>query len=433
MSDSLLVARSRSFTIAAIALSFIACSDESSPPLPGEVSAAPSTDTAASAPVPGPSREDRRGLWVLCEGAQRVLEHPDRVPTLLADAEALGVTDLFVQVYRGGRAWFPTTLADDSPSAQVRVEGGDTLAALIEAAHARGLRVHAWINVLSLAKNPDAPILQALGPDAAMVDHKGRSLLDYPDHEVPLPDRDWYRMGTPAVWLDPAVPRVSDHLAGLVTDLMHAHPQLDGLHFDYIRYADALPFAPGSRFGVGLGFGFGAESRARFEAETGLEAPFGSSLSNANAWDDWRRRQLTGLLRQLGDAARAARPGIVLSAAVISDRERAYLVDMQDWLTWLDTELLDFAVPMLYTQDPIRMRYGVETLAGLSGQRDLWIGIGSWLFAEAPEEGAAQLREATLPPGVGTALFSWDAIRETPDLLSALATEVARERAAPGR
>jgi uncharacterized lipoprotein YddW (UPF0748 family) len=394
-------------------------------------------DTVQAAEVPASA--DRRGLWVLCEGAQRVLEHPERVATLLADAEALGVTDLFVQVYRGGRAWFPTALADDSPSQQVRFGGADTLTALIEGAHARGLRVHGWVNMLSLAKNSDAPILKALGRDAVIVDHKGRSLLDYPDFEVPMPDRQFYRMGTPAVWLDPALPAVRDHLSRLMADLVTGYPELDGIHFDYIRYADSLPFAPGSRFGVGLGFGFGAASRGAFQAETGLKAPFGASLSNANAWDDWRRDQLTALVREAGGAARAARPGLAVSAAVISDRERAYLVDHQDWLTWLDSELLDFAVPMLYTRDPVRMRHGVETIAGLATmsptpkRRDLWIGIGSWLFAESPGDGVAQLRQAEAPEAVGTALFSWDSIRETPDLLSALATEVARERAALDR
>ena len=389
-------------------------------------------DTAPGFAVPA-LEPDPRGLWVLCEGAQRVLEHPDRVPALLADAEALGVSDLFVQVYRGGRAWFPTELADDSPSEKVRAGGSDVLATLIDRAQARGLKVHAWVNVLSLAKNLDAPILQALGPGAVMVDHKGRSLLDYPDHEVPMPDRAWYRMGTRAVWLDPAAPGVTEHLARVLVDLVTAYPQLDGLHLDYVRYADALPFSPGSRFGVGLGFGYGDESRARFRQETGLTAPFGDSLANANAWDDWRRAQLTRLVREVGTRARAAHPGLTISAAVVSDRERAYLVDMQDWLTWLDEDLLDFAVPMLYTHDPVRLRHGVEAIAGLAARRDLWIGIGSWLFAGAPEDGVAQLREATAPAGVGTALFSWDSIRETHELLDALATEVARERAARGR
>ena len=39
-----------------------------------------------------------RGLWVLAEGSQRVLEHPERLAPLLADADRLGATDLFVLV-----------------------------------------------------------------------------------------------------------------------------------------------------------------------------------------------------------------------------------------------------------------------------------------------------------------------------------------------
>ncbi len=382
------------------------------------------------ASAPGPQR---RGLWVLCEGSQRVLEHPDRVAVLLADAEALAVTDLFVQVYRGGRAWFPTALADAGPAARVRINGRDTLAELIDGAHARGIRVHAWVNVLSLSRNTEAPLLQRLGRQVAIVDQKGRSVLDYPDQEIPAPDREWVRMGTPAVWLDPAAAGLDDYLAEVFGDLLRAYPTFDGLHLDYIRYADALPFAPGTRFGVGLGFGFGAETRARFRTDTGLEAPFQSSLRNANAFDDWRRAQLSALVGKIAQSARQARPGLQMSAAVISDRERAYLVDLQDWLGWLDANALDFAVPMLYTRDHVRLGHQLEAMAAHGKSRELLIGLGSWLFAGAPADGVAQLRAATDTPGIGTALFSWDAIRETPALLNALASEAARERSAATR
>lgn len=352
---------------------------------------------------------------------------------LLADADALGVTDLFVQVYRGGRAWFPTSRADDTPSRAFRTDGGDTLAALLAGAHARGLRVHAWVNVLSLSRNAGAPILERLGKRIAIVDQKGRSVLDYPEQEIPPPDRTWLRMGTPAIWLDPAAPGLAQELGALFADLLRAYPAFDGLHLDYVRYADALPFVPGTRFGVGLGFGFGPESRARFRAETGLEAPFDRSLRNANEFDDWRRARLGAFVASIAQQARAARPGLRVSAAVVADRERAYLVDLQDWLGWLDTGSLDFAVPMLYTRDDVRLRYQLEALSAHGAHRELWIGLGSWLFAGSPAGGVGQLRTAAAIPGLGTALFSWDSIREAPALLDALATEAARERAAQAR
>jgi len=292
--------------------------------------------------------------------------------------------------------------------------------------------VHAWVNVLNLAANRQAPILLALGRAAVVVDQKGRSVLDYPELDVPPPDREWLRMGTPALWLDPAVPGVAERLAATFAELVRGYP-LDGLHLDYVRYPDTLPFSPGTQFGVGLGFGFGEASRARFQAETGLVAPFAASLGNAERFDGWRREKLGALVAAIASAARAERPALRVSAAVIAERERAYRVDLQDWLGWLDAGQLDFAVPMLYTRDPTLLRYGVETLAGLARRRQLWVGLGSWLFAESPELAVSQLRVASTEAALGTALFSWDAIRETPALLSALATDVARERSASAR
>ncbi len=376
-----------------------------------------------------------RALWVLCEGSQRVLDHPERVDLLLADARALGATDLFVQVHRAGRAWFESRFSDPAPfeAARAASQGADPLAALLEEASAEGLRVHAWVNVLSLSANAQAPILTALGRAAAAVDQKGRSILDYPEYEVPAPDRDYYRMGTPAVWLDPAAPGVAERLAATFGELAARYPKLAGIHLDYVRYPDALPFTPGSRFGIGLSFGYGAPSRARFQSDTGLPAPLGASLANADAWDDWRRAQLSALVARIAAAARAARPGLQISAAVIADAERAYGVDLQDWRAWLDAGSLDFAVPMLYTRDPQRFRYGVEVLGALAERRRLWVGVGAWLFARTPAEAKAQLELVGSDPRLGSALFSWDSLREQPDLLSALATAHLEAQALPAK
>jgi uncharacterized lipoprotein YddW (UPF0748 family) len=366
----------------------------------------------------------RRGLWVLCQGSQRVLDHPAKIPRLIEDAGALGATDLFVQVYRGGRAWFDSSLADAAPYRSLREANGvDTLAELLTHAHAAGLRVHAWVNVLSLADNEHALLIETLGRDAVLVDQHGRSILDYPQLDVPPPDRSYYRMGTPAVWIDPAAPGVAARLAETFGELLARYPALDGLHLDYIRYPGVLPFAPGSRFGVGLDFGHGAPTRARFRAETGLEAPSGSRLANANRWDAWRRDKVTELVRAIGDAARAARPGLLLSAAVWSHADRAYLSIGQDWRRWLEEGLLDFAVPMTYTLDTRMFRYQAEALTHARLAPRVWIGIGTWLFAKQPARAVEQVRLARAAGAAGDALFSWDSIAEAPELHAALVEE----------
>ena len=397
-------------------------------PKPSTPPAAAQAEAVSTSASPAPTRP--RGLWVLCEGSQRVLEHPSRVAPLLETASALAVTDLFVQVHRGGKSWYASGYADPSPhQAMLEASGGaDPLAELIERAHARGIRVHAWVNVLSLSQNPDAPILEALGPGAVLVDRAGRSILDYPDFEVPAPDRQWYRMGTRGVYLDPAAPGVTETLTATFAELVAAYPELDGLHLDYIRHPGVLPFVPGSRFGVGLDFGYGLASRVRFGRETGLPGPYRSrenpspdALVNTAAWDAWRRDKVTELVASIAAASRAARPGLVVSAAVIAYADRAYLSLAQDWMRWLEEGLIDLAIPMAYTKDDRLLGYQLEGFGRSVNAARIWPGLGVWLFARSPGRAVAQVEAARAAGVAGDVLFSYDAIAEAPGLEAALA------------
>jgi len=402
--------------LAIATLALAACGEPEPPAEPAaEGAEAPQSVEGAGAPAP------RRGLWVLCEGTQRPLEHPERIPALIEDAQRLGVSDLFVQVYRGGRAWFDSSRADAAPyRAIVEQTGRDTLADLIPRAHAAGLRVHAWVNVLSLAGNTRSELLTLLGREIVLVDRFGRSILDYPKLDLPEPDRKYYRMGTPAVWLDPAAPGVAEHLAATFAELLVRYPDLDGLHLDYIRYPDVLPFIPGSRFGVGLDFGYGAATRARFRAETGLEAPFGNSLANANRWDSWRRDQVTRLVARVRGAAAEVRAGVAISAAVWAYADRAYLALGQDWRGWLEAGLVDFAVPMAYTVDDRLLGYMAESFARVPEGDRVWLGLGVWIFARNPQRALAQIGIVRQAGAAGDAFFSWDAIADAPALRAAL-------------
>jgi len=419
---------------AVLAALLLACGPEA-PPAPPE-GAAVSTPPPAPAPPPVTPRPAYRGMWVLAEGSQRVLEDPARIPPLVERALALGVTDLFVQVHRGGRAWYDATRADATPYRTARAAHGvDPLSVLLDRAAETGLRVHAWVNVLTLSGRREAPILDALGPAAVLVDRLGRSLLEYPGGEVPEPDRRYYRMGTPGVYLDPGAPGVRAYRVATYVELIERYPRLDGLHLDYIRHPGVLPFVPGSRFGVGLDFGYGEATRARFTAETGRVGPYHdpgnpmAGIGDANAWDDWRRAQVTALVREIRAAVLAVRPGLLLSAAVIAYEDRAYLSLAQDWRRWLEDGALDFAVPMVYTTDDRLFRYQVERAASGPHADRIWIGVGTWLFGRRPERALGQLAVVRRTGAAGDVLFSYDAIAETlpdGDLYPALVADARR-------
>jgi uncharacterized lipoprotein YddW (UPF0748 family) len=345
------------------------------------------------------------------------------VAPLLERSARLGVTDLFVQVYRGGRAFYPADPSIERAPTVGRSEG-DPLSLLIHEAHARGMRVHAWVNVLSLSTRRDAKLLADLGREAIHVDRRGRSLLDYPDFDLPEPDRRFYRMGTPGLYLDPAVASVRARLVTTFRDLITRYPTLDGLHLDYIRHPDLLPFIPGSRFGVGLEFGYGASSRARYRQETGKPDPIEGAppgvVRASDSWDAWRREQVTTLVEEIGAAVRGIHPGLLLTAAVIPYVERCYLSLAQDWPHWLATGALDRAIPMVYTLDDQLLRYQLEGYRGLTGSDRIWPGLGVWLFASNPSHSLAQLDELRRVGFSGEVLFSDDAIAASPELLDAL-------------
>ena len=376
------------------------------------VACAEREDDGPPAPAAVATAEVRRALWVLAEGSHRALQNAARIDQLVDIAASSGFTDLFVQVYRRGRSWFPSTHADDSPYRALKAASGiSPLQRLLERAHARDLRVHAWFNALSLAQNDGAPLLQSVGTAAVHVDRQGRSMLDYPENDVPPPDRRYLRLGTPGVWLDPAVPGVIEYLEQTVDDLVQAAPGLDGLHLDYIRHPLVLPIVPGSRFDLGLDFGYSAQSRERFERER--ETRF----RRGDAWDHFRRDQVSETVRRLGERLPE---GCELSAAVLPWAERAYLVAMQDWRRWLEEGWVDFVVAMAYTRDDRLLRYLVHGLRGGVGGERVWMGLGSWLFMRSSERIHVQidLAQSVAPPGI--VLFSYDALIAAPEILEGL-------------
>ena len=359
------------------------------------------------------------GLWVQAEGANRTLDSAEKIKNLAKRACAAGVTDIYAQVYRSGRAWFPTKLADDSPSKRA---GQDPLALLLDLA-SRGeecespIRVHAWINAFALARNKKAPIIQELGAEAVLKDQYGRSLLEYPLSGKPR----WakgFGLGTPGIFLDPGNPGVRKRIIDVAAHLVRNYPRLAGVHLDFIRYPYALPISPGSRFSPRLDFGYNEASMARFTQETHKTAPrAGASAKRADAaaWDEWRRKQVTATVRSVHEKTRSLRKQVIVSAAVLPWEERAYLAAFQDWRGWLEGGFLDKAVVMNYTADEhLAAQISRSAIAARRVKTPkmrapgVVIGLGAYLFTKNPAGVWREWRAAQKAGADGVALFSYD-------------------------
>jgi uncharacterized lipoprotein YddW (UPF0748 family) len=288
------------------------------------------------------------------------------------DAARAGFNAVFAQVRGRCDAFYRSALVARSPLLAGQPPTFDPLARLVRRAHARGLQVHAWINVLLCA-----PAGQPLP--------RGHLLLRYPGYALDEPAPE-------GVFLSPAAPGVRAHLEAVVRELATAY-DIDGLHFDYIRYP-----SPGA--GGPL---------------AGAEGPEG------------RREALTGLVAGLAGAARAARPGLAISAAVIADEDRAFRQHLQDWPEWMRRGLLDAVCPMAYTADMPLFRAQVESaVARASGP--VWAGIGAYRL-DIPGM-LTHVREARRAGAGGVVFFSHEWL--VPADAPALRQGFAASAAAPG-
>ena len=359
---------------------------------------------------PGVALSYPYGLWVEAEGPNRTLDDLGRLEAMVLTAARAGITHLYLQVYRGGRSWYASTLADDGPYRRALTsQGYDPLQFALGLAHAKGLRVHAWMNLFNLGKYRDGPLQARLGAPAVVRDNRGRSLLDYDNSRPPGDEGKWVMLDTPGYWLDPGDLQVQGTLVTLIQELVARYPALDGVHFDFIRYPYAVPTVPGSRYSNGLDFGYGERSVARFHTETGLSA-FAAKDDPAVAqrWDDWRREQLDQFLRRVRGRLKQFRRKLVLSAALLAWPDRAYLSAYQDWRLWLEEGLLDQGIVMNYNRDSRLSRYLSRQAVAFRGRSKLFVGLGAYALLDQPDLLARQVSDARQQGADGVVLFSYD-------------------------
>lgn len=346
---------------------------------------------ATGAPPAGPA--ELRGLWVV----RTALVSPEAVDRVVDAAAAAGLNALFVQVRGRGDAFYRSALAPRSPLLEREPRDFDPLRRLLARARMRRLAVHAWVNVLLTAhfgqplprghvleRHPDWVMVPKSVATAALVAQGARRLQLVEAAGRAEGDVEGY-------YLSPAVPAVGDHLEAVVREIVRSYP-VDGLHLDFIRYP-------------GPSFDYSRAALSAFARSSGSGDPIAAPAERPAAWDAWRRDVLSALTARLADAARGARPGIVLSAAVAPDEAQAVSQKFQDWPRWMESGVIAALCPMTYTPDSRLFAQQLEAVRERTGPvRPLWAGIGAYrLDVAGVVEKVALAREAGAQ---GVVLFS---------------------------
>ena len=341
--------------------------------------------------------EELRGAW-LSAWSHGYLTAQEVDATIEA-AKKAGINALFIQVRKNADSCYDSKL---EPRPWNVAADFDPLAYTIEKAHAQGIQVHAWVNayrVWSSSKPPSDPKhLVNLHPDWISKDFSGNT------------------RSTDGTCLDPGVPAARDYTAKIVLDIATRY-KVDGIQWDYIRYP-------------GRNWGYSDIALSRYYAETKTtEKPDPKDPK----WLQWRRDQVTALVKMVHEQVGAIKPKLVISASTVAwgdcstdftDTD-AYGNVCQDWKSWASDGILDANLPMVYKSESSpksakSFRGWLTGLAKWSGGKPTYVGIEAHVSDAA---GVLAQIEAIRKAGLqGFVLFAFNQSGGRDALVDALAS-----------
>ncbi|GAB6164306.1 hypothetical protein JCM19992_03060 [Thermostilla marina] len=308
---------------------------------------------------------------------------------------AAGFNMVLPNMLWGGSAHYPSDLL---PRSSTFTEHGDQIAQCVEACRRYGIEVHVWKVNFNLSTAPASFVQQMRSA--------GRTQVNYRGEDVD--------------WLCPSDPRNFELERDSMLEVARRY-DVDGLHFDYIRY-------PGSQSCYCDG------CRKRFEADLGRPVAHWPDDCRtgelADEYQDWRCAQINRLVEAVSSEARRIRPGIKISAAVFGRYPDCRASVGQDWPVWIEKGWLDFVCPMDYTEDDAEFRALVRDQRDRIADRvPLYPGIGAWRLGSA-DRVVGQIAVARELGTQGFVIFNLDP--DTPQqLFEALRIGPCRERARP--
>ncbi len=272
----------------------------------------------------------------------------------LAKMKAAGLNAIVPNMLWGGVTDYPSKVL---PMRETVATRGDAIAQCLAAARKYGLEIHVWKVNWNLGGAPQAFIDRMRAEKRLQRTNTGE--------EEP--------------WLCPS----NDANYQLEIDSMLEivkNYDVDGIHFDYIRYPDSTKcYCDGCR--------------ARFEAKTGK--PVASWPKDVlrdgpryAEYQQFRRDCITRLVKAVSEQAHKLKPRIQVSAAVWPNWPGCREEIGQDWGLWVKQGWLDFVCPMDYcsSDEEFRTRVQVER-DEIGGRIPLYAGIG----ASAPGLSPAQV------------------------------------------
>lgn len=254
-----------------------------------------------------------------------------------------GFTAILPNMLWGGLAYYDSKLLPVSPQV---AERGDQIAKCVAAGKKHGIQVHVWKVNWNLGWESPKEFLEKMRRE-----HRLQTSL----------------AGEEKPWLCPSNPENRKLEIDSMVEVARNY-DVDGIHFDYIRYPDANQC-------------YCTGCKERFEQAVGEKIP---DLPKAVAdggplrqqWIEWRRGNITAVVKGVSEQVRAIKPKLKISAAVFPNWKSARDQEGQDWKLWCEKGYVDFVCPMDYTPNDGRFENMVCQQIQWAGKTPCYPGIG---------------------------------------------------------
>lgn len=376
-------------------------------------------------------RPEYRAFWV--DTFNSNLNSPQDIATLIGQAKSTNSNAIFAQVRRRGDSWYLNS-REPLPDFVPILPNFDPLASLISQAHANSIEVHAFVIMGAIwNKNPNFAPSASLGPPTnpnhpfnlhGGYDPQTQRISPGPDNWLTrtlLPDGadgisfNGHRIGS-EFWLDFGHPAAAQYTTEVLLHLVRNY-DIDGLHLDRIRYPDLS--VAGQSPSSGVNIGYNSTSVERFKRLRSITLDALPPLPGDPAWSQWRRDQVTQIVRRIYLSALALKPQLVVSAALICYGDapatepgwlnsEAYWRVFQDWRSWTEEGIIDLAIPMNYKREhiPAQAQWTInwnEWTKTHQYQRASLLGLG--IYLNSIEGTLRQLRHALRPAPNGQSVL----------------------------
>lgn len=336
-----------------------------------------------------------KGVWV----TRWDIYSPQRIEEIVESLSIANVTDVYVQVYGSGYAFFKSKIAP------LRYRDFDPLETFIEKAHSRNIRIHAWINLLYMWDRKDlteenSHILNRY-PSSVVVDDKNVSLLDYSFEKVKSRNIEGF-------FVSPASEIVKDYLLFLIDEIL-VNYNVDGIHLDYARF-------PGKEFIYDVFIRsdfiekffvdpFSLDSD-RTKELFGLK---GNGILKSE-WAIFPKEELNILIKEIFTLVKTHNPNIKLSSSVFADINVAEDNFHQKWIDWINGSYIDYVLIMAYASSFKVIEKQIEKIQSRTSLSKVVVGLA--LYNQSIENLTNNYNHLKKYPVLGFCIFSNQSLTE---------------------